>query len=138
MFIIVVLLPSLTAYWQVSVYSHSAQPVLPFIASVLFLCLYLLFYFTFALMLGTILNTTGSVIGISIALMLGINFIKGIVDGFAPKFVQLLPETVLSMAGEIANTGSWPTSGFLPVFSTAILSMAFLSLAIQRFRREEF
>jgi ABC-type transport system involved in multi-copper enzyme maturation permease subunit len=136
--VVVVLLPCFVAYLQVSLHSHSAQPVLPFLIAILILCLYLFFYFTFALMLGTMMTTTGPVIGISIALMIGINFLKSALGGFAPKFVQLLPETVLAIAGEVVNTNSLPEGWYSPIVSTMILSLAFLSLAIQRFRREEF
>ncbi len=91
MFIILIMVQSLAAYLQVTLKAGTFFNPLPFIYATGVICLGLLFYLTLALMLGTLFNSTGPVIGIPTALMVGMNLLPQILGGLAPWLVSILP-----------------------------------------------
>ena len=98
----------------------------------------------FTLMLGAFFNNRGPVIGIALALVLGQQFILGIVMSISPFLADLLPFQIVmppqdsassSLAGHII-LGTTPPS-WMPVVASIVSILLFVAAAIWRFRREE-
>jgi len=137
-FIILVVIPSLVAYLQVSLRIHSFPNALPFIAGIALVCLHLFFYFTLALLLGTIFNSTIPVMGISIGLLIGFNLFSQLLARSIPWLVRIFPQEILNMSSMVGAGQSLPRTWPITVIVITGLSLLFILLAILRFRREEF
>jgi hypothetical protein len=110
----------------------------PFIAATGVLCVLLLFYLVLALMLGTLFNATGPVIGISIAVAIGMILLPQILGGLVPWLVAILPNRLADMALVIVVVQKLPADWYFPMVSTGVLIVLFIALAIVRLGREEF
>jgi ABC-2 type transport system permease protein len=138
MFIILIVVQSLVVYLQLALKAGMFFNPLPFIAATGVLCLLLLFYLVLALMLGTLFNSTGPVIGISLAVGFGMNILVQLLGTVAPWLVAILPEGLIKAALAIGAGLSLPEGWYYPMISTGVLIVIFVTLAIVRWRREEF
>jgi ABC-type transport system involved in multi-copper enzyme maturation permease subunit len=136
--IILIVFPSLVAYLQVSLRMQTFFDPVPFILGMVLVSLHMFFYFTLALMLGTLFNSTGPVIGISIGLLIGMNIARQILAGLVPWLAGMLPDNVAQMAGAVGIGQTLSAGWQAPILFTLILSLVFILAAIMRFRREEF
>ncbi len=104
--------------------------------------LFLLFCLTFTLMLGTLFNSRGPVIGISLLsilvqyYLLGVPFLRPLLPAFLVLSAGQEPDVMLSLATSAAMGQPFPS--LLPVATTAGLIVVFLAISLLRFRREEF
>ena len=98
----------------------------------------LFFYLTLSLMLGTIFDGRGPVIGISIAVLIAQEPIGGILVHWLPWFPLVLPDSVMDLTTRLLMEQPLPECWFVPILSTAILSILFIIVAIERFKRQEF
>ena len=135
-----VLVPGLVAYLEIYWALESWPPLLGFVAGVATLSLHMLFWLTFALMLGTLFDSWGPIIGIPIAIAFGQQFIVG----FLPFLLYISPWALSAPAGDeypsLASSfinGEAPYS-WIPLFAAAFFSVLFIAIAIWRFEREEF
>ncbi|HSR32887.1 MAG TPA: ABC transporter permease subunit, partial [Anaerolineae bacterium] len=105
----------------------------------------LLFFLTLALMLATLFNGRGPVLGISLVLAWAgpMPFISAPIQKYAPWLYDVLPWKLLidfntnqPLAGYLANGRPLPT--VLPIIATALWCVLFTAVATWRFRREEF
>jgi ABC-2 type transport system permease protein len=104
------------------------------------LALNLLFFLTLTLMLGTLYNNRGPVIGIPI----GVMFLGQLVLGVLPQAAYIMPWVlslpqnagIPSLATQIMR--SEPLWSVLPIIATAIWCVIFVAVAIWRFNRDEF
>lgn len=138
MFIILVVVQSLVVYLQLALKAGMFFNPVPFIAATGVLCLLLLFYLVLALMLGTLFNSTGPVIGISLAVGIGMSILPQLLGTVAPWLVAILPESLIDMALAIGAGLPLPADWYYPLISTTVLIVTFITLAIARFRQEEF
>ena len=138
MFIILIVVQSLVVYLQLALKAGMYFNPVPFIAATGVLCLLLLFYLVLALMLGTLFNSTGPVIGISLAVGFGMSILPQFLGTLAPWLVAILPESLIELALAIGTGLSLPEGWYFPMISTGVLIVIFIALAILRFRREEF
>jgi ABC-type transport system involved in multi-copper enzyme maturation permease subunit len=138
MFIILVVVQSLVVYLQLALKAGTYYNPLPFIYAIGVMCLFLLFFLALALMLGTLFDSTGPVIGIPIALLIGMNLLPQILGGLAPWLVLVLPISLTDLAIAIAAAQSLPANWYFPLISTGVLIVIFIALAIVRLGREEF
>jgi ABC-2 type transport system permease protein len=135
----IILLQGLIAYMQISLADGNPLPPGPYLANLGMLSLYLLFYLTLTLMLGTFFDSRGPVLAISIGVaLISLKGIAPLVDSFVPAAVYYLPEILpalvrANVAGE-AMPPEWP----VPIIVMVLYSELFVALAIWRFRREEF
>jgi ABC-2 type transport system permease protein len=135
----IILLQGLIAYMQISLADGNPLPPGPYLANLGMLSLYLLFYLTLTLMLGTFFDFRGPVLAISICVaLISLKGIAPLVDSFVPAAVYYLPEILpalvrANVAGE-AMPPEWP----VPIIVMVLYSELFVALAIWRFRREEF
>jgi hypothetical protein len=110
----------------------------PFIAATGVLCLLLLFYLVLALMLGTLFSSTGPVVGISLAVGIGMSILPQLLGPLAPWLVALLPESLIELALAVGSGLPLPSDWYYPLISTTVLIVTFIALAIARFGQEEF
>ena len=129
-------LQSLIAYGQISLAGAGIWPVLPFLGSVGLLSLHLLFYLSLTLMLGTLFDSRGPVIGIPMAVLIGQSLLGSLVGSFVPWFPLLLPARLPELGLTLALGQPLPSP--LPVVATTLLVVGFVLVAVWRFEREEF
>jgi ABC-2 type transport system permease protein len=132
-----VVLQGLIAYVQMSLSVGGFLPPTPIVAALSLHALHLLFYLTLTLMLGTFFNSRGPVLAIPIAILIGQGILESLAKGFVPWFPwQVLPAKLPGLASIAVHGEPLPT--FMPVIAVLMFSLAFLLLAIWRFKREEF
>jgi ABC-2 type transport system permease protein len=138
--LIMVVLQGVIAFIQMSAFDPAPPALLPFIAGVGLLGLHLLFYLTLTLMLGTIFNDRAAVLGITIGLLFGGQFVAGLF----PVLVKIMPWLIIMPVNEnrqglaqlVMSGQSLPTVS--PIIGTAVLIVVFVGVALWRFGREEF
>ena len=64
--------------------------------------------------------------------------VGGLLSGYAPWLVKILPEALPALANAIVTGTPLPADWPVPVVFTTLCSALFVALAIWRFRREEF
>jgi ABC-2 type transport system permease protein len=138
--LIMIVLQGVVAYLLVSARLGNAPPLIPFASGIALLGLHLLFYLALTLMLGTLFDGRGPVLGIP----LGILFGAQIVMRLAPWLVQFMPWLIIIPAGQntlslamLAMQGL-PLPTTTPIYATAIWIVIFVGVALWRFGREEF
>ena len=101
----------------------------------------ILFYLTLTLMLGTIFENTGPVIGISIAFL----FVQNISMSFFPALVRYIPWTLAMPAKGAANPSiavnlmaGIAVPSFMPLYAAIIAMVLFIGLALWIFQKQEF
>ncbi len=140
MLVNMVVVPGIVAYVLVALGTGTAWKLPGFLAAlgVIFLCIF--YFLSLTLMLGTLFNSRGPVMGISLGLLLMQQFI---VNGL-PFLGKLLPWNLIIPVGEQVDavvpcllTGSHNYS-VLPIISVALQSAIFVLVGLYRFNREEF
>lgn len=106
--------------------------------------LHLLFYLALTLMLGTLFDSGGPVIGIPICLLFGQQFIYGLL----PWTTDILPGPLVMAAGGGPDGGQMavaallaqgqPLPTLIPLVASVVWIVAFVAIALWRFQREEF
>jgi ABC-2 type transport system permease protein len=134
-FLIIPVLQGAVCYVMLSVTQGAALPVLPFVEGMLLVYLNLLFYITLTLMLGTIFEARGGVIGIGLALAIGYQ----IFTQLAPWSSTIMPWGIIAEGGTASTLilGQTPAT-FLPVIATVLWCFVFTGVALWRFERAEF
>jgi len=138
-FVTVILLQGLVAYVQLSLSEGSLLPIVPYLAMLALLSLYLLFYLALTLMLGTFFDTRGPVLGIAMVVAIGSMLsIGNLFAGFLPRIVVLLPESIPGILTLMVQGEPLPDVWPIPIILMSGYSLLFIVLAIWRFGREEF
>ena len=101
----------------------------------------ILFYLTLTLMLGTIFESGGPVIGIPMAFL----FVQNLSMSFFPMLVNYVPWTLAMPANESTNPSiamnlmaGIPVPSFTPLYVALIAIMVFVGLALWIFQKQEF
>jgi ABC-2 type transport system permease protein len=138
--LIMIVLQGVIAYLLVFARLGNAPPLVPFASGMALLGLHLLFYIALTLMLGTLFDGRGPVLGIPLALLFGAQMLMGL----APWLSQIMPWTIIIPAGQnslalamLAMQGQ-PLPTTTPIYATAIWIVIFVGVALWRFAREEF
>lgn len=138
--VIMIVLQGVIAYLLVLARLGNAPPLGPFASGIALLGLHLLFYIALTLMLGTLFDGRGPVLGIPLALLFGAQMLMGL----APWLSQIMPWTIIIPAGQnglalamLAMQGQ-PLPTTTPIYATAIWIVIFVNVALWRFTREEF
>lgn len=135
-----VLIPGLVAYVIITNVTGRSIPVTGFAAALGLVYLALLFYLTLAILLGTLFNSRGAVIGIPMLLIFGYQIFVGLV----PWTGKIMPWNLTidlspnlpSMAAALAR-GQMVTDS-TPLIATLVWIVLFTVVALWRFDREEF
>lgn len=140
---VALLIVSLVVQWAVAYVLFGIRGVtLPpgtFAFGVALLGLHLLFYLTLTVMLGTLFNDRGPVIAIPVGVLFGAQFLMsnlGSLASFTPwPLIYPLgtdqPIVIQAMMGQ-------PLTTITPILATIGWIVVFVSVAVWRFRREEF
>jgi ABC-2 type transport system permease protein len=132
--VIIVGLTAAVAYGEIYLVTGTALPVLPFAASLGVLMIGLVFFLSLTIMLGTLFEQRGPVLGIAAGVYLG----SMIFSYFLPQIGYILPVNVKDIATAVALQHPLPAMAYSQLFSAAILSLIFTTTALLKFRREEF
>jgi ABC-2 type transport system permease protein len=135
----IILVQGLVAYVQLSLFDGGPLLLVPYLTLLALVGLILLFYLALTLMLGAFFDTRGPVlgiaIGVAIASMLGIS---SLFASFLPWMVLVLPDSIPALITLLVTGEALPNSWPIPIILMSVYSLLFVTLAIWRFRREEF
>ena len=116
-------------------------PIFGFLAALGVHFVNILFYLTLTLMLGTVFESTGPVIGISIAFL----FVQNLSMSFFPVLVRYIPWTLAIPANEAVNPSiamnlmaGIEVPSFMPLYVALIAIFLFVGLALWIFQKQEF
>jgi hypothetical protein len=87
------------------------------------------------MMLGTFFSGRGPVLGIPIALLI-LQDISELAAIWVPSLPQYMPKRLAEMAVGLAM--GEPLSTWTPIATVVVCSVAFVAVALWRFKREEF
>ncbi len=138
LFVILLVVQGVVAYLQLTAYSGSPPPLIPFVSGMGLLGLHMLFYLTLTLMLGTLLHDRGAVIGIPIGILFSAMFLMG----YMGQFAYLMPWMIIP-SGSVQGLAievmlEQPLTATTPIIATTVWVIIFISIALWRFAREEF
>jgi ABC-2 type transport system permease protein len=132
--VIIVGLTALVAYGEIFQLTKEAIPVLPLLASLGVVMTGLVFYLALTIMLGTLFEQRGPVLGIAVGMFLG----GMIFAQFLPQVSFVLPVNIKDIAALVAFQQPLPGMAIAQLTSAGILSLIFTLVALWRFGREEF
>lgn len=128
-------LPSVAVFALLSARMGSLFPVGPFFSAVVIMALHTLFYLTLTLMLGTIFNNRGPILGVALGSVLG----GGIVGGFIKPLMSITPWMLPKVALLTASSQMIPVGVGIPaVVSTFLWSAIFIGIALAKSDKIEF
>jgi len=140
-----VVLPVAIAYFQIGKATGDYPDAVGFVKAMGLMYLNLFFYFTLALMLATLFNSRGPVLGIGALLALGgpLGFIAQPITQNASWLMDIMPWILtfpvgdkIPLVGYVANGQPLPT--LVPIIATVLWCVLFTAVAIWRMSREEF
>ena len=138
LFVIILLVQGIIAYLQLSLFGGSPPALMPFVAGMALLGLHMLFYLTLTLMLGTLFNDRGPVIGIPIGILFAAMFLMGYVGDLALLTPWMIIPSNSFQGLSIEVMLGQPLYSVTPLVATALWSIVFVGVALWRFEREEF
>lgn len=109
-------------------------PLMPFAVGLAVLALHLLFYLTITLMLGTLLDTRGPIVGVGVGLIIAGQSLPHLI----PRLGTVLPWRLPWAAAGLVLGERVPMEAFIAMGATAAWAMLFVAVALWRFAREEF
>ncbi|MCB8983269.1 MAG: hypothetical protein H6659_05580 [Ardenticatenaceae bacterium] len=109
--------------------------LLPFLAGLGIAALSQLFYLMLTLMLGTLYNARGPVVGIGIALVMSGLLLKSFIP---PVVAMVTPWYLPDISASVAVQMPLPENWFVPLLATGCWTVLFTAVALWRFSREEF
>jgi hypothetical protein len=97
--------------------------------------LHTFFYLTLTLMLGTLFNNRGPILGIGLGSVLG----GGLIAGFYKPLMSVTPWMLPKVASLTASGQAVPVEmGIAPLAATALWSVVFVLVAIAKYEKTEF
>jgi len=129
------ILPAILTYILLYIRSGQFFPLRPFVAGVGLMALHSLFYMTLTLMLGTLYNSRAPILGIALGVLLGGNFLSGLMKPLAFVTPWILAKVASLVAGSQVVPGGvlWG-----PVAASALWSVIFILVALAKFDKTEF
>jgi ABC-2 type transport system permease protein len=137
-----VIVPGVIFYLTLGLFSeYGWLSPLGFAAGLLMVAVHTFFWIALVLMMGTLSESSGAVIGVPMILYFvlwmgsgmipGLIYISPLLLTFSPDEGQMSALAVSFMTGE-------PVFSWLPLISTVFFSVLFIAIAIRRFNRQEF
>ena len=128
-------LPGLVVYGLLSLRMGALFPLLPFLSGLGIMVAHTMFYFTLTLMLGTLFNSRGPILGIALGSVLG----GGLIGGLLPGLVYVMPWKLADVAWATATGQAVPAEMALPsLVATVLWSLVFVCVALVKFERVEY
>lgn len=112
-----------------------------FAAALVMNALHVFYWITLALMLGTLLESSGGVIAIPIALYFTFWYLPSLIPAvfyISPITLTFSPAPEQFGALSVAFMTGAPVFSWLPLIATVVSCIAFIAVAIWRFNRQEF
>jgi len=128
-------LPAIVFYTEAWLVMSTSLAPAPYLAGVALLVLGQLFYLALTLLLGTSFESRGPIAGISLAVLLGGLFFKGILPA---AVVMLLPWRLPEISSMMTLGAPLPPNWCVPIIATGCAIVAMIAVAVWRFAREEF
>ncbi len=132
------LLVGVILYIQIWLTTGVQIPLLRYAAMIGLVFLDLLFFLTLSIMLGTIFNSRGALIGIPLIVV----FSYMIIPNIPAWLIAIMPWNLLDNFSQPALALSvvqgQPVQSFAPLVATTLWCIGFIGVAIWRFEREEF
>lgn len=122
------------AYALVTLLDPATVSLPDYLAGLGMLALHVFFYLSLTLMMGVVVENREMVLGAS----MGMLFIGMVARNFAGQLALVTPWLLSDLAGAVATGEPLAGEMWLPVISTAVLSLVFLAVALWRFERHEF
>ncbi|HLE73133.1 MAG TPA: hypothetical protein VI688_02700, partial [Anaerolineales bacterium] len=132
--IIIAGLTGVVAYAELYLASGQVLPVLPYLMGLGLILLTLTFYLSLVIMLGTIFEQRGAVLGIAVGVLMG----GLIASQFTPLVSYFLPVKMPDIALALMQGQPLPTIAISQLITAGAWSILFTLVALLRFRREEF
>jgi ABC-2 type transport system permease protein len=132
--IIIAGLTGVVAYAELYLVSEQALPHLPYLMGMGLILLTLTFYLSLVIMLGTIFEQRGAVLGIAVGVLMG----GLIASQFTPLVSYFLPVKMPDIATALMQGQPLPTIAISQLITAGAWSILFTIVALLRFRREEF
>ena len=133
-FALLVGLPSVVAYGLLSLRMGAPFPLMPFLSAVGIMAVHTLFYLTLTLMLGTIFNNRGPILGIALGSVLGGGMLGNLVKPLLYVTPWMLPKVAVLTATGQAITAEM---GIASLVATALWSVVFIFVAFTKFEKME-
>jgi ABC-2 type transport system permease protein len=127
-------LTGVVAYMEIYLVSSQTLPLLPFLLGIGIVLLTLLFYLTLVIMLGTIFEERGAVLGIAVGVLLG----GLIASQFTPLVSYFLPVKMPDIALALMQGQPLPVIAISQLVTAGVWSVLFTIVALWRFNHEEF
>jgi len=133
-FALLVGLPSVVAYGMLSLRMGAPFPLAPFLSAVGIMTVHTLFYLTLTLMLGTIFNNRGPILGIALASVLG----GGMLGGLIKPLLYVTPWMLPKVALLTATSQPIPAQmGIASLVATVLGSVLFIFVAFAKLEKME-
>ncbi len=133
-FALLVGLPSVVAYGLLSLRMGAPFPLMPFLSAAGIMAVHTLFYLTLTLMLGTIFNNRGPILGIALGSVLGGGMLGNLVKPLLYVTPWMLPKVAVLTATGQAITAEM---GIASLVATALWSVVFIFVAFAKFEKME-
>ena len=134
MLVIMIGLQGVIAYALVTLLDPATVSLPDYLAGLGMLALHVFFYLSLTLMMGVVVENREMVLGASIGML----FIGMVARNFAGQLALVTPWLLSDLAGAVATGKPLAGEMWLPVISTAVLSLVFLAVALWRSERHEF
>jgi ABC-2 type transport system permease protein len=122
------------AYAEIYLVSQQFLPVLPYLMGIGIILLTLIFYLSLVIMLGTIFEQRGAVLGIAVGVLLG----GLIASQFTPLVSYFLPVKMPDIALGLMQGQPLPGIAVSQLVTAGVWSILFTIMALWRFSRDEF
>ena len=127
-------LPGIVAYFEIWIATGKSLQVLEFFGGLGLLILSQLFYLSLVLMLGTLYNSRGPVMGIAFGILFG----GSIIPSLVPQSNWVTPWPLPQIAGGLAAGTALPPTTWYPLLATLGWIVLFVWIALRRFQQEDF
>ncbi len=133
--VVMIGLPALLTYGLVSYRLGEYFPILPYLGAVGMLAVHTLFYLTLTLLLGTLFNSRGPILGITLGSVLGGNLLGGLL----PLLFLVTPWMLPKLSALAASGQPFPAEvGLAPLLAAGVWSVVFITAAFLKFEKAEF
>lgn len=127
---LMILLPAVVAYLQMSIASEGALAASGFLGALALMILHVLYYLSLTVLLGVVLKNRGAILGISLGVLLGGSLLRSL-----PIVGLLMPWVLPDIAGAILVDSQ--ALFMTPVIMTAVWTMVFAASSLIAFERVE-
>jgi len=132
--VLLVALQGAIAYGLISLANGGLFPLVPFLAAVGGLAVNTLYYLALTLMMGVLTDNRGTLLGVALGMLFG----GLLVGSFMGTYSLFTPWSMTAALPAIALQTPLPLPSWLPLCTTAALTLLCVAVALWRFRTMEF